>query len=242
MDIVHRKSHLSPEPAGDDGSSTSTNKELQAMILHCLHHVHLFRPQSSESLLSTISNLEDYLIHSPDHFSSTRPLHSIFLDSANAFYWQDRFQEEISSISSSTASTTQQNKRPYVQAVKRSLRDVQKVFSCSIIYTTWGLSPQSRHQAGVLSFPPFWLDFPTLRIVVDRDTIRPFVSDMTVDEAVKNAPARHAAVSRGKFSGWVNPWGKNEWASEIPELLSRTEGKGLFSFWITMEGIAFDQR
>lgn len=241
MDIVRQKIDASAAKMEEHGGGTITEEELQAMIHHCLNHIHLFRPQSSESLLSTLGNVEDYLLHSPDHFSANRRVHAIFLDSANAFYWQDRFQEEISRISS-TSITTQRNRRPHVQAVKRSLRHLQKVFSCAVVYTTWGLSPQSRHQAGVLSFPPLWTDFPTLRIVVDRDTVRPFGLNMTVDEATRDAPARHNIVSKGKFSGWVNPWGKNEWASEIPGLLSRTEGNGLFSFWITKEGVAFDQR
>ncbi|KAK2759938.1 hypothetical protein FQN54_002674 [Arachnomyces sp. PD_36] len=239
VDIVR---HKSPHPPGTAESGTSI-REVEAMIRDCLHHIHLFRPQSSESLLSTINNLEHHLLHSTDHVSTNRPLHSILLDSANTFYWQDRFQDDFARISTSaTGPTTQRHKRPQKQAIKHSLRNLQMLFSCAVIYTTWGLSPQSRHQAGVLSFPPWWHDFPTLRLVVDRDTIRPFGSDMTVDEALRDAQVRHAVVSKGKFSGWVNPWGKNEWASDIPEQLSRTEGKGLFSFWITRDGVAFDQR
>src|SRR4030095_12875097 len=69
--------------------------QLHSMLHECLRHVHVFRPQSSQALLATIQSLETYLLDGSDHISGLRPLRAIVLDSATAFYWQDRREAEI---------------------------------------------------------------------------------------------------------------------------------------------------
>ncbi|EGC45199.1 Rad51 family DNA repair protein [Histoplasma capsulatum var. duboisii H88] len=139
-------------------------------LLHtALSHVHIFRPQSSVSLLATIQSIEHYLLRGTGtvegegegmhkHASHSRPLHSILLDSASAFYWQDRRELEVLNIpgvreerarwaqvqnqnqdhnDTETNTATFQSLLPH--QIIHALRSLQHTFSCPLVFTTWGL-------------------------------------------------------------------------------------------------------
>lgn len=238
-----------------DTTRNDRKKALELMIDECLRHVHVFRPQSSLSLLATLRSLEAYLLHSTQHSSHSRSLHAIILDSASAFYWQDRREAEILKIpgvreeraaqkpSASTTASDIDNLSIHQieQETISCLRHVQHVFSCAIVYTTWGLQRAStlRHgqdayiYSNPLSFRPHlprpWPTFPTLRLVVSRDPVRPFAPFMTVKEAERDAPSRQAIVARGEFSVWVDMWGKESWAAGVVEGVI---AKGPVGFWV----------
>ena len=228
---------------------------LELTINECLRHVHVFRPQSSLSLLATLRSLESYLLHSTQHSSHHRRLHAIVLDSASAFYWQDRRENELLNIpgvleeramqqqsSSNTPSELNNLSIPQIaQETVSALRHLQCIFSCAIVYTTWGLHRDStqRHAhdaylySSTLSFRPHlprpWPTFPTLRLVVSRNAVRPFAPFMTVKEAEADAPSRQAIVARGEFSVWVDMWGRENWAAGVAEKVVQ---KGAFRFWV----------
>lgn len=237
------------------GTQDESRKAFELMVNECLRHVHVFRPQSSLSLLATLRSLESYLLHSTQHSSHNRRLHAIVLDSASAFYWQDRRENELLNIpgvreeraaqqqpSSSTPSGLNNLSIPQIaQETVSALRHLQHIFSCAILYTTWGLHRSSTqrhaHDADLystpLSFRPHlprpWPTFPTLRLVVSRDAVRPFAPFMTVKETERDAPSRQAIVARGEFSVWVDMWGRDNWAAGVAE---RVVQKGAFGFWV----------
>lgn len=252
--------------------STSLVNEVQkedqrfhSMLHECLRHVHVFRPQSSQALLDTIQNLETYLLSGKDHMSSLRPLRAILLDSASAFYWQDRREAEILQIPGvreerAQIAGTQLQSLDMAQAAQqtvKSLQHLQNVFSCPVVYTTWGLQrafPRQpdpsrdaypyQSQPALLSFRPHlprpWPSFPTLRLVVRRDLIRPFAPQLSLDEAHREAPTRQSVVQQGNFSAWLDSWGKDKWPRGILEAL-RSEGvKSGFNFSIRNEGISIE--
>lgn len=242
-----------------DIAQSNIKKALELMIDECLRHVHIFRPHSSSSLLATLRTLESYVLHSTEHLSHARRLHAIILDSASAFYWQDRREAEILNIpgvreeraaqqtpgSTSPSDLENLSISQVAQETILSLRHLQRVFSCVIAFTTWGLQralPQrygqdphsySHSLPNPLSFRPHlpwpWLTFPTLRLVVSRDTVRASAPFMTVGEEGLDAPSRQAIVARGEFSAWVDMWARESWATGVAE---RVMAKGGFGFWV----------
>lgn len=159
--IVREK--LDSGQRGEHNIKPDTEPALGLMIDECLRHVHVFRPQSSLALLSTLRSLESYLLHSTQHVSHARRLHAIILDSASAFYWQDRREAELLSIpgvrEERAATATSQNPETSSHAnmntpqialeTVNALRHLQHTFSCAILYSTWGLQrahPQHKPQ------------------------------------------------------------------------------------------------
>ncbi|WEW60231.1 hypothetical protein PRK78_005716 [Emydomyces testavorans] len=221
-----------------------------------LRHVHVFRPQGSATLLATVRSIPRYLFGGGRHYSRGRAVHAVVVDSASAFYWQDWREEEVSRIPGAREDEEEKEEMEmqmrsttmYAQGGKKSsidihaeivsrLRELQSKFSCVILFTTAGLYP-SRTADSLVSFRPYlpypWPVFPTLRLVVRRDPVRPFPGEMTVDEAMADAAARQSVVQRGQFSGWV------DLASVPVGVRSELGRKGGFAFRIAAEGVEFD--
>ncbi|KAH8424360.1 putative Rad51 family DNA repair protein [Aspergillus melleus] len=133
------------EPHSESAPSPS-NPDLESILSSSLQHVHVFRPETSSALLATLHHLETYLFDLPRHFSSSRPLHAIFIDSAGAFFWQDKLHDEVA--------RTEEIGRPhaeierdrallqsfyladlYAEIVAR-LKELQTLFSCAVVYTS----------------------------------------------------------------------------------------------------------
>lgn len=147
--IIQRKldAHLRSETA---------ESGVESLLLSALHHVHVFRPQSSLSLLATLKYLDAYLLDLNCHFSSSRPLHAILLDSANAFFWQDKLRDEVARIeeigrSSAEIEREREQNRSFqlgvlYAALVEELRRLQRRFGCAIFYTcmAWGAKRTDR--------------------------------------------------------------------------------------------------
>ncbi|PGH30728.1 hypothetical protein GX50_06490 [[Emmonsia] crescens] len=226
--------------AGSNSGHGNEDEDLNKMLHTALSHVHVFRPQSSASLLATIRSIEPYLLHGTaeghnKHESHYRPLHAILLDSASAFYWQDRHEMEVLSIpgvreerARARAPNDNDNDTPPSQLphqIIHALRALQHTFSCPLIFTTWGLLRATPHASSRRhishapattplykphrpSFRPHlprpWPSFPTCRIIVQRDVVRPFAPFLTMDEVKGEARERQAVVRRGRVVGWVD--------------------------------------
>ncbi|PWY87466.1 hypothetical protein BO70DRAFT_385759 [Aspergillus heteromorphus CBS 117.55] len=255
---------------GNVPGDSLAGENLEDMILACLQHVHIFRPQSSSSLLATLQHLDTYLLDLTRHHSSTRPLHSIFIDSANAFFWQDKLEDEIARVgdigrpAADVERERLQGQSFYILDLyaewAEELKRLQRLFSCAVIYTTivQGRSttaysssvyqpsgPYDLYTPGPsvprtpsfrAALPAPWGTFPTLRIIVQRDAVRPFPSTMTLQDAQRAAPQRQEIISRGRFTGWVNGWGREEWPRRVLEGLEEING-GKFFFRIGREGV-----
>lgn len=231
---------------------------ITSLIRDSLEHFHIFRPQSSSSLLATLKSLDKYLLDISRHRSATRPLHAVFLDSASAFYWQDRTRDDVArtqEIGRSAAEIKQdreQRKTFYLnvlyQDIASELRRIQATFECSVIYTTWGLNRATSSDKSLSSdppsfkphLPPPWNSFPNLRLVVQRDTVRPYPATSTYAEIERDAPIRQGVVRQGKFSAWVDTWGKEYWPPEIAAALRSMPDHGAFPFWVRKDGVFMD--
>lgn len=218
------------------------HNDIENMLVNSLQHVHIFHPDSSASLLATLQSLDAYLFDLSRHVSSTRPVQAIFIDSATAFFWQDKLRDQVA--------RTEEIGRPYAEIelarsrkqsfyitdmyaeLVRELKRLQRVLGCAVVYTTtaWVGRSHVLDSAGAApvafrcALPPPWGLFPTLRLVV-----RSFPAAVTT--------ARDAGLSR--FLGCVNGLGREEWPRRITEGLDGC-GKGTFVFYTGRDGVYID--
>lgn len=146
----------------EDTQSRDLDTDIQSLINNSLQHIHVFRPQTSSSLLSTLRSLDTYLLSrhlqptsstaATTTTTGSRPLHAIFLDSASAFYWTDRLRDEIRQTQEIGLSGTEIQQRRDSHAsfhmsilyadIAAELRRLRIIFDCAIVYTTWGITPR----------------------------------------------------------------------------------------------------
>lgn len=243
------RQNIRARSAHEDVHAVDMNMDImEAEIRTAFDHVHLLCPQSSSSLLATLRSLDTYLLDLPAHRSATRPLAAILLDSASAFFWQDRLRdevartEEIGRPAAEVERDRDENRSFHMSVLYRELVDelkrLQGVFDCAVVYTASGTARVRERTRGhwmlprlsVRSYlPPPWGVFPAMRVVVQRDPVRPFPPGLTAEEAAGEAPLRWEVVRRGRFSGWVD--------GEVPVDL---KGRGVFSFYVTAGGVVLE--
>lgn len=235
-----------------DRSSTSElpfdEEKISPLIHTSLIHLHVFRPQSTPSLLSTLSSLPAYLLSRPSsHFSANRPLGLLAINDISAFYQQDRLDsEEAQAIPPPTDGPNTTAVAPNLlqgryKSLTAVLQDVSILFSAPIIATNTALSSFSAQTPGQPSLrphlPAVWNNFCTLQLVVERDRVTKFGPGMSVKEASGERGQRWEAVTRSGFSGWVNWWGSGGWREEVREGLRKLDGGGGFRFQVGDRGV-----
>lgn len=251
---------------GHEAPKSLSNDDFDALVNSSLQHVHVFRPQSSSALLATLSSLHTYLYDLSRHYSASRPLQMIAIDSATAFFWQDRLRDEVArteEIGRPRAEIDQEREQKksfyladlYAEMVKE-LKRLQGRFGCAVVYTTTVSTgrPQASSQNGQSgplgpydqapsrtpslrpALPAPWGTFPTLRLVVHRDTVRSFPPTMSAHDASRDAPMRQSVVRQGKFSAWVNAWDREEWPRRVVDGVDFLNG-GCFSFYVRETGV-----
>lgn len=221
-------------------TSPPEDQELSSLLLSSLQHVHIFRPQSSLSLLATVSSLPSYLFNTSNHVSANRAVSAVVISNLSAFLWQDRLDtDEANFVSCATqkgnASTFVQKYRDLVSA----LRHVQQVFECAIIATNWGLAPvefDGGNRALRQHLPAVWNNFCTLKLVVERDSVSKFGPGISVEEAYKESRRRQDAVDESPFSCSVNWWESEKWRQELRGV---KKGAG-FRFFVRNGGLVVD--
>ncbi|KAL1627143.1 hypothetical protein SLS56_006566 [Neofusicoccum ribis] len=239
--IQHHATGATGRP--DEQQPSITAAHVDSLIAASLAHVHVLQPQSQAALLATLRALPVYLFSPTSHHSAHRPLHSILLDSASAFFWPTRAQEDESRTTSiGTAAAPRANHLPGADttasdayaALSRELHALQKRFGCAVVAATVSVpSKTSSHNAGPHSsslptlrplLPASWTgSFPTLRLAVARDAVQPFAPAMSVQEAVRERAQRQEVAQRGKGSVWVDGWGSDAWGARLRDAV-RAEG------------------
>ncbi|KAJ5119200.1 uncharacterized protein N7443_008127 [Penicillium atrosanguineum] len=237
--------------------------ELETVVSSAMQHVHVFRPQSSSALLATLCALDTYFFDISRHHSASRPLQMIAIDSVTAFFWQDRLRDEVArteDIGRSRIEIDQEREQKqgfylsdlYSQLITE-LKRLQGRFGCTVVYTAtvsggrpssnsshFALSPYDRLPSRTPSLRPAlpapWGFFPTLRLVVHRDLVRSFPPAASAHDARKDAPMRQKVVRQGKFSAWINSWGREEWPRRVADSVDALNG-GCFSFYVRETGI-----
>ncbi|KAL8927008.1 MAG: hypothetical protein Q9208_002553 [Pyrenodesmia sp. 3 TL-2023] len=214
-------------------------------IVRCsLEHLHVVRPQTSVSLLATLTNLHLHLFNTASHVSANRSVGSIIVHSVDAFLWQDRLDdaEDQASDTGFVQKTSLISSR--FRDLVAHLRRLQTDFSCLIIATSSALSTTAYtridgQMVPVLRshVPNVWRNFVTVRLIVQRDTVRKFPLGISVEEAVAEASQRREAIDKSVFSARLDWSESDDWREETRAALRAMEGVGKIIFKITASGV-----
>ncbi|KAJ5749359.1 uncharacterized protein N7511_011055 [Penicillium nucicola] len=265
--IILQQQLRSDPDAKDQPTGATLGHELESLLVSSLRHVHVFRPQSSSALLATLQSLETYLFDLSNHRSASRPLKMIAVDSATAFIWQDRLRDEVARIEEIGRPRAELDReRERNQSFHLSdlygelvmvLKRLQSLFQCAIVFTTTSgtrATPSSDGQSGPglydwyqlqnpalrPALPAPWGTFPTLRLIVQRSSVRPFPPSMAPKAAIHDAHLRQSVVQQGKISACVNAWGRDDWPQRVVEAIEENN-KGSFSFYVRESDIEIPQ-
>lgn len=161
--------------------------EPASTIETALTHLHVFRPQSLPSLISTLASLPTYLLTKP-HPSTHRALAFIALDSATSFHWQARAADEDRLFAEQHPQTqaAPPTAPPTAQpTLATALKTATAALAAPLVYTA-----HSPLATGIR---------PTLRLALKRNPVRPFPPTYSVTEALREAGDRQRAV---EGAGW----------------------------------------
>ncbi|KAI9673641.1 MAG: hypothetical protein M1817_002278 [Caeruleum heppii] len=248
--IRHYVSSLLPadeEQDENDGLPHPAQDGVNELLKTGLSHIHIFRPQSSASLLATLAQLSQYLFHSRAHHLHHRSLGAIMLDSTTAFFWQDKFAEESrqreevdrqeeanpgghlpSETSPSSFKETYNTLSTHLLALSSTFPDTP------IVITTRILSPVSSSSVFPPShLPSLFTSHLALRLHVHRDPVPKFGPGMSAEEAGRDQESRLGVVGRGRFSAWVVPVGGEGG-------MGTGTGRRRVGFWIREEGMGVE--
>lgn len=233
---------------GDKPDQDILEPHSQTLIQETLEHVHILQPQSLASTIASIQSLASYLFDSTRHNSFDRAVGFIALDSASAFYWQDRAESEDATLAASTTTggggSLVKHESGYAKLTS-ALKSACAALHCPAIITSWHLGPapppsHTQHTNGIVrSLRPSLLaplsQLPTLRLIVQRVPVRKFPAGISVTEAMREASDRQKAVAEARFEAVVNEWGVDE------RMLQRLQQKGAeFSFRIKAGGLMIE--
>jgi hypothetical protein len=171
-------------------SKDINNPDVKSLIATSLLHVHIFRPQSWSSLLTTLKSLPEYLFDSTRHKSIHRHVHSVILEDIDAFVW---------SIRNSTSASTLNSKSSLTAAsamLTSSLHSLTTTFSAGIVTTSLSTTPNSFRPAIPMSWPK---RMNTTRLAVRRVEVLKFAPALSVEEAEAERGQRWDVVCRGRF-------------------------------------------
>ena len=212
-----------------------TFSDANKVVGNALKHVHVIRPQSVEELSESLLTLPGYLLSGKDHSSLDRPLHSILLDSANAFYWEIRATDHEDS-----------SKNQYKEVAQMILK-IQANFGCVIVATTFSYGQtahNSSQTAGTVlsrsSLLNSWLRLPTLRLILQCDSFRSLEDSLCVSRhsSAKSLGNRDTEATSARV--WLDESQSDDWNDQIVESLSGIQGGTAFSFSIIENGVAFN--
>jgi hypothetical protein len=236
--------------------------EKNAICRDAFQHLHVLHPQSSSQLLCTLASLPGYLLGAngaTTHFSALRSLGLIVLDSATSFYWQDRFEAEVSCFEAlgtdenRGARTTTRPSRTL--EIISELKRLQKLLDCTILITS---TPPMTSSSMTIStatsittngrrLPPQetprvspWTAFATLNLSISKEYVRQFAAQMSLEECQRDQVDRLAAIAKGCSIVSVDWITSDTWGSEVRDAVNRLKGQGSFAIRITSNGVAVE--
>lgn len=183
-------------------------EEIVSVVKRALVHVHIFRPQSWESLVETLKGLETYLFDSSRHKSTNLRIQSIILENINVFEYNIRSSASTAATSSNAAASTAKA-NPLTtasQTLTSLLLPLQSLLSCSLILTLHSITPNSLRP----SIPSIWpAGVRVTRLAVKKVEVIKFIDGMSMEEAEIERAKRWEVVRRGRFECW-KVGGENE--------------------------------
>ncbi|KAF2628179.1 hypothetical protein BU25DRAFT_448143 [Macroventuria anomochaeta] len=181
-----------------DALDPSIKADLLNLTTRCLDHVHVFRLQSWDSLITTLHSVPDYLFDETRHKSTHRRIHSLVLEDIDAFTWSLRSAHSTSSSSSSSNN----NINPLSAASKAlttEIKNLATLLSCNIILTSPSILPTAFRPALPTSWPS---GMHVTRLAVRRVEVLKFAPEMGVEQAEAERSQRWEVVRRGQFECW----------------------------------------
>jgi hypothetical protein len=246
FDVYRLYSVLKPRTQDHGLSSTTCQPDLNDLTTQLLQHLHVFRPWSSDSFLSTLNSIPSYLHSFARHFSGGRPLKLIIINNISSFSSQDRLDSE-SEVNAEGSSVIEQasarlDSSRYSQRYRDivgSLQRLQRRFSCSIVagnilhgtskVTTPGMSSRPH-------LPGAWTSFCPAKILVSKISTPKFMPGMSAEEAQLEAQARRTAVLRSGFQGWVDRWAEDILETGARDAIGKIKP---FQFFVNDQGVYF---
>lgn len=174
----------------------TTKSDVKNLVSRSLVHLHIFRPQSWSSLLSTLRSLPDYLFDASRHKSMHRRVHSIILDDIDAFVWS--IQNNGSSTSTSTAASNK-TLTTASSILTSSLQRLTTQLSCGTILISHSTTPASFRPALPSSWPQ---SMNVSRLAVRRVEVLKFAPAISVEEAEAERARRWDVMKMGRFECW----------------------------------------
>ena len=244
--------------------------DIDTRTQEALSHVHVLRPISTAQVLATLKRLPEYLGDMKVHVSGKRKLGLIVTDSAHAFYWQDRMDDEIERIDPTAHSTRQSDVGVDEQGVRpvrimeadaapakaapsgqdqRSPYTSRKAMTISIQALLRSLQ---RDYSPAIVFttssyvPPKssqWSLFPTLRLQVSSlaPSVAPFAPHMSIPEALLDREKRKEVVQRGECVAVAIEGHDEDWRSDVRERFEALGAEGLrWRFKLTKNVLSVD--
>ena len=220
--------------------SASSAEDRDSIVQDAMTHVHVFRPQSSRQLIDTLDCLPSYLLDPTAHPSIRRRLALLVLDSATAFYWQDRFDSETARFQhpDQPRATSSQ-----AAEVITRMKKVQKEFDCAVMFSTTAnpASSAGRHEpiAAVEHAAPRearsispWTAFAKLSLKLSRVEVPKFASHMSLQEYSRDQAQRQEAVSKESFVAEVDRSAADSWTRDVKDAIRRMEAESSFGLSI----------
>jgi hypothetical protein len=195
-----------------DGRNLALKDEIKDTVKTALQHVHILRPTSWSSLLSTLSTLPEYLFDGSRHHSIERRIHSLVLEDVDAFSWDIRASSPSSLVASNVNSTSSLTLAS--QDLVTVLLSLSTRFSASILLSSHSAATSPSTFRTPLPLPTSWPPHVHVtRLAVRRVEVLPFAPGISVEEAQRQRDQRWDIVKRGRFECWkvgVNGKGKKE--------------------------------
>jgi hypothetical protein len=236
--------------------------ERNAICHDAFQHLHVLRPQSSFQLSCTLASLPGYLLGTngtTTHFSALRSLGLIVLDSATSFYWQDRFEAEVSRFEAlgtdeSRGARTATRLSRTLEVVSE-LKRLQKLLDCTIVFTStppmtsssMTISTATSTTANDRRLLPQetprvspWTVFATLNLSISKEQVRQFAAQMSLEECQRDQVDRLAAIAKGCSIVSVDWITSDTWGSGVRDAVNRLNGQGSFAIRITSNGVAIE--
>ena len=219
-------------------------EEISSLVSEAFTHLHIFHPQSSSSLLATLDSMPAFLLaSSPTHLSANRPFGLLAIMDLSAFLWQDRLDADEDTGLPPSNYAEKANNTGFLERYRSlisSLRQIQRLFSCTVVATNWGLAPVASvagHLALRPHLPSSWNNFCVIKVVVEKERVSKFGPGLSADEAKTEGVQRWNAVEKSGFLGWVNWWGSEGWEEEVKEGVMGLKDGGGFSFKVTEDSV-----
>lgn len=190
--MLHLLTSKLPAPLSTLDSSVEDN--LRNLITRCLDHVHIFRPQSWDSMIATLLSLPDYLFDPIRHKSTFHRIEHLILEDIDAFAWSLR-----AAHSSAPSAGNVNPLSAASEALIAQIANLSTLLSCNVILTSPSILSTSFRPALPTSWPSGMI---ATRLAVRRVEVLKFAPEMSVEQAEAERRQRWEVVQRGRFECW----------------------------------------